>query len=183
MQLARVVRAPLHVVAAVALGLLTAVPAAAHTPTLKSGCVDGNAVLTVGLTRYDGSRSNSVAVEDNGRSVEDSGFRESFRRSYSEPGTVEHAFTVTVRAWDDSEWDRGWSFSRTLTVPACVTPTTTPLTFDRPTAQRKALVVPAANDSGLPDTDADVTVPLVLAVLLLSGGVVVLFVLRRRLQR
>jgi LPXTG-motif cell wall-anchored protein len=43
--------------------------------------------------------------------------------------------------------------------------------------------VPAANDRGLPDTGANVTVPLVLGVLLLSGGVVVLFVLRRRLRR
>ncbi|MEU4768334.1 LPXTG cell wall anchor domain-containing protein [Actinosynnema sp. NPDC023794] len=214
MQFARAVRASLCVAAAVAsAGLLAAVPASAHTPSLKSGCLDGNAVLTVGLTRYDGRRSNSVTVEDNGRSVEDGRFRESFRKSYTEPGTVEHVFTVTVRAWDDPRWERGWSFTRRLTVPACVTPTTTitttavpvttttvttatpvettttttttttPLTFDWPTTQRKALVVPAANDSGLPDTGADVTVPLVLGVLLLSGGTVVLFVLRRRLRR
>lgn len=218
MQFARAVRASLCVAAAVAsAGLLAAVPASAHTPSLKSGCLDGNAVLTVGLTRYDGRRSNWVTVEDNGRSLETSGFRESFRKSYSEPGTVEHVFTVTVRAWDDPRWERGWSFRKTLTVPVCVTPTTTttttvpittttvttttpvetttstttttttttttPLTFDWPTTQRKALVVPAANDSGLPDTGADVTVPLVLGVLLLSGGVVVLFVLRRRLRR
>lgn len=43
--------------------------------------------------------------------------------------------------------------------------------------------MPAANDNGLPDTGANVTVPLVLGALLLSGGIVVLFVLRRRLQR
>lgn len=222
MPFARAVRASLCVAAAVAAaGLLAAVPASAHTPALKSGCVDGNAVLTVGLTRYDGRRSNSVTVADNGRAVEDRPFRESFHKSYSEPGTVEHVFTVTVRAWDDPRWARGWSFTRTLTVPACVTPppttttttttvpvtttapvttttpiettttvtttttttTTTPLTFDWPTTQRKAAVVPAANDRGLPDTGANVTVPLVLGVLLLSGGVVVLFVLRRRLRR
>lgn len=216
MQFARAVRAPLCVAAAVAsAGLLAAAPASAHTPSLKSGCVDGNAVLTVGLTRYDGRRSNAVTVEDNGRSLEDGRFRESFRRSYSEPGTVEHVFTVTVRAWDDPRGERGWSFTRRLTAPPCVTPTTTttttvpatttttttvttttpvettttttttttPLTFDWPTTQRKALVVPAADDRGLPDTGADVTVPLVLGVLLLSGGTAVLFVLRRRLRR
>ncbi len=216
MHFARAVRAPLHVAAVVAAAcLLAAVPASAHTPSLKAGCVDGNAVLTVGLTRYDGRRSNSVSVEDNGRSVEDRRFRESFRSTYSGPGTAGHVFAVTVRAWDDPRWERGWSFRKTLTVPACVTPTTTvpatttptvttttpvesttttttttatstttaPLTFDWPTTQRKAVVVPAANDSGLPDTGANVTVPLVLGVLLLSGGVVVLFVLRRRLQR
>lgn len=218
MQFARAVRAPLCVAATVAAaGLLAAVPASAHTPSLRAGCVDGDAVLTVGLSRYDGRRSNSVSVRDNGRSVGERRFGESFRQSYREPGTVAHAFTVTVSAWDDPRWERGWSFTRTLTVPACVTPTTTttpvavtttapvttttpvettttttttststtttPLTFDWPTTQRKAVVVPVAGDSGLPDTGADVTVPLVLGVLLLAGGTVLLFVLRRRLRR
>ncbi|GAB3009197.1 LPXTG cell wall anchor domain-containing protein [Saccharothrix stipae] len=221
MQFARSVRAPLCVAAVVAaVGLLAAVPAAAHTPSLKTGCLDGNAVLTVGLTRYDGRRPNSVTVEDNGQIIDNLRFGGSFHKSYSKPGTAEHAFTVTVWAWDDPRWERGWSFRRTLTVPACVRPTTTttvpttttttpvpvtttttvtttpvetttttttttttPLTFDWPTTRPKAVVVPAANDSDLPDTGADVTVPLVLGVLLLSGGVVVLVVLRRRLRR
>jgi LPXTG-motif cell wall-anchored protein len=222
MQFARAVRAPLCVVAAVAATGLLVVPASAHTPSLKAVCADGDAVLTVGLSRYDGRRPNAVAVEDNGRSVEDTRFGESFRESYRGSGTVEHVFTVTVRAWDDPYWQRGWSFTKKLTVPVCVTPTTavttttvpvpvtttttttvttpvetsttttttttttstttTPLTFDWPTTRPKAVVVAAAN-SGLPDTGADVTVPLVLGVLLLAGGVVVLVVLRRRLRR
>jgi hypothetical protein len=37
-------------------------------------CAAGDAVLTVGLSRYDDRRPNTVAVEDNGRSVEDTRF-------------------------------------------------------------------------------------------------------------
>jgi hypothetical protein len=62
------------------------------------------------------------------------------------------------------------------------TTTTAPLTFDWPTTRPKAVVVPAASDSELSDTGADVTTPLVLGVLLLTGGIVVLIVLRRRIQ-
>lgn len=235
MQFARAVRAPFCVAAVVAsAGLLAAIPASAHTPSLKAECADGRAVLTVGLSRYDGRRSNSVEVRDNGQSIEDRKFGESFRRTYRKPGTAQHVFTVTVHAWDDPRRQRGWSFTKKLTVPACVTPptkttttpvtttttpvttttsvpvtttpppvttttttpvettttttttitttTTTPLTFDWPTTQPRAAVVPAANDRNLPDTGADVTVPLVLGVLLLAGGTVLLVVLRRRIR-
>ncbi|WP_158851611.1 LPXTG cell wall anchor domain-containing protein [Saccharothrix deserti] len=70
----------------------------------------------------------------------------------------------------------------TTTVETTTTTTTTPLTFDWPTTRPKAVVIPAANDSELPDTGADVTAPLVLGVLLLTGGVIVLVLLRRRIQ-
>lgn len=240
MQFARSVRAPLCVAAvAVATSLLAAVPVSAHTPSIKAECVDGQARLHVGLSRYDDRRSNSVKVDDNGQSIEDRKFGGSFRKTYRRSGTEHHVFTVSVRAWDDNRRSRGWSFTKKVTTPPCVAPeppkptkppkpskppttttttttppttttrvttttpattsttvettttttppattttTTTPLTFDWPTTQPKAIVVPAANDSDLPDTGADVTVPLVLGVLLLAGGVVVLVLLRRRIR-
>ncbi|MGM1060604.1 hypothetical protein [Saccharothrix sp. Mg75] len=122
MQFARAVRAPLGVAAVVAACLLTAAPAGAHTPAVKAGCIDGRAVLTVGLGGYDGRRANTVEVVDNDRSIEDSEFREAFRRSFSRTGRTPHAFRVTVRAWDDPRWSRGWSFTREHRVPVCAPP-------------------------------------------------------------
>lgn len=104
--------------------LVTTAPAIAHTPALKAGCADGRAVLSVELRDYDGRRPNRIRVDDNGESVEDGSFRSRFRRAHTGSGDVAHAFTVTVLAWDDPKWSRGWSFSRRLTTPVCAAPTT-----------------------------------------------------------
>ncbi|MBP2337899.1 hypothetical protein JOF41_004077 [Saccharothrix coeruleofusca] len=191
--------------------LATTAPAAAHTPALKAGCADGRAVLSVELRDYDGRRANRVRVDDGGESIEDRSFRSHFRRAYTGSGDAVRAFTVTVRAWDDPKWSRGWSFHRELTTPVCAAPaaaapvaattttaavttvvetttaaltttTTPPLTFVWPTARLTASVVPAAADRDLPDTGADVVVPLAVALLVLAGGITVLVVQRRRIR-
>ncbi|QFZ22171.1 hypothetical protein [Saccharothrix syringae] len=152
--------------AAIVLGALIAVlagapTASAHTPSVVGGCVDGRAVLTVELERYDGRRANSVSVTDGDRSIEDERFRGEFRRAYSESGTVPHAFVVTVLAWDDPRGARGWSFSREVTVHKCATPPIPPAPPAPPPAVTTTTVeVPVATTPTAVGTTTATTPPL-----------------------
>ncbi|MEU7527506.1 LPXTG cell wall anchor domain-containing protein [Saccharothrix sp. NPDC042600] len=209
---ARTPRAPLCVIAAVLTAVLAPTPASAHTPTLKAACADGQAVLSVELRNYNDDRPNRLHVTDGATTLDSRTFGSHLRRAYTRDGTAAHTFTVTVEAWDDRYWSRGWSFTRSLPIPPCATltpppppppptttttpppaptttvpttttttattTTTTALTLDWPTTRPKPAVIPAA--TGLPDTGADVTAPLVIGLLLLTGGTAVLILLRRR---
>jgi hypothetical protein len=132
---------------AVAIGaaVLLAAPANAHTPTVTTGCVDGQTTLTIGLKGYNGSHPNtvSVTVQHNGAATTklvDTTFQDEYHATFHDaktiPSDVAETFVVTVKAWDDVNGKNGWSFTKTLSADACqkstppptTTTTTTPTT-------------------------------------------------------
>jgi LPXTG-motif cell wall-anchored protein len=119
----RIVRRGLGVSAVVATTAIVwfavANPAEAHTPKVKAECYRGQAVLLVELSNYSDSRSNNITVQDGTTTIRDARFGRSFREIWTRPGTEDHTFKVKVKAWDDPRGDKGFSFSKTLTVPSC----------------------------------------------------------------
>jgi hypothetical protein len=117
--------------AAAAIGgaVLLAAPAEAHTPTITTGCVDGQTTLTIDLKDYNGSHPNTVSatVQAAGAakatSLVDTTFQDEYHATFHDaktiPSDVVETFVVTVKAWDDANGKNGWSFTRTLTAQAC----------------------------------------------------------------
>jgi len=111
------------VLAATALAVL-AVPAGAHTPKLLAGCENGVTTLKVELKAYNASKANSLKVTDGDDVVIDlADFDANYTKTWEFDGSVAHHFTVVVRAWDDPNNDKGFSFVEERDVAACVTPT------------------------------------------------------------
>jgi hypothetical protein len=111
--------------AAVTMLVAFAVPADAHTPRLSANCVNGEAVLNVNLSNYDAAKPNTVQAKDGGVVLVDTTFGGSYSSTWKRPGDLPHTFTVAVKAWDDPDGSRGWSFTRQLPTPACAAPPTT----------------------------------------------------------
>jgi LPXTG-motif cell wall-anchored protein len=131
-------------------------------------------------------------------------------KTFSVPGNVDHKFTVSVKAWDDKSGKEGWTFDKTLEVKACVTPpstettttttdvppstettTTTTQTTETTTTTTSAEAPPTTpapttttpaevKEEALAETGASIGLPLGIAGVLLVGGGVLLFVVRRR---
>jgi LPXTG-motif cell wall-anchored protein len=175
-----------------------ATPASAHTPEVKAGCKDGKTTLTVKLTKYNSHQANTVKVTDGNAVLADTSFATDYSKVFEADPTVDHAFTVTVVAWDDPKSEKGWSFVKRLPVEACVTPTTTtttttettttttvpPTTTEETTTEAPTTTVaptsPPPSDTDLANTGASLAVPLSLGALLLAGGGALLFMARRR---
>jgi LPXTG-motif cell wall-anchored protein len=107
--------------AATLVSLALATPASAHTPKWGASC-DENAKVTkvwVNLTAYkDGGRNDVVVKDANGTEVLK---KNDFGKNHSESkenldATVDHTFTITVKAWD------GYNYTDTKPVGKCVTP-------------------------------------------------------------
>ncbi|WP_433262788.1 hypothetical protein ACQPZF_30455 [Actinosynnema sp. CS-041913] len=202
MQLARTVGAAIGVAAAlVTTGLITAVPASAHTPTVWAKCVDEKAVLHVDLKAY-AHEGNKLTVSVDGKELEQRTFGSSYTHDYDGgDATVPHSFKVVVKASDSDNYSFTRGENGELDVPACVeevpstvpsTPSSEPSTppsetstpSSEPTSSSAAPVAtttaaPPA-EGGLANTGATIAIPLVIGLVLLGGGTAVLLVLRRR---
>lgn len=176
-------------VAATALVMLVGT-ASAHTPEVKAGCKDGKTTLKVELTNYNSHQANTIKVSDGDKVVAEVEFGTGYKKSWEVAGDVDHKFVVVVKAWDDPDGKRGFSFSKTLTVKACVissepskptkptnptTTTTTPAVAAAPAPVKPA----SANSPALAETGASIAIPLAIGALLLLGGGVMVFIVRR----
>jgi LPXTG-motif cell wall-anchored protein len=167
-----------------------ALPASAHTPELSAKCADGKTVLKVELTRYNAQKANTVKITDGDTVLLDDEFSTDFKKSFNAPGDVKHEFVVDVKAWDDPEGKKGFTFTKKLPVAACVTPPTTttkPTTTTAPSSSSSeepstpATTTTSAEEAPpLAETGASIALPLTIGALLLVGGGVLLFVVRRR---
>lgn len=180
--------------------------AAAHTNKSHAECVDDTTTLTVDLTAYNDRKTNTVKITDNGTVLHEGDFGKNYQDSFEVPGDVEHVFTIDVEAWDDPKGednDKNWSFVAEHKVAACVevteppveTTTTTPpveTTTTEPPAPTSSEAPPVPSTSpttttttevqeeALAETGASIALPLGIGGLLVVGGAVALFVVRRR---
>jgi LPXTG-motif cell wall-anchored protein len=178
--------------------LALALPASAHTPKLEASCTDGKTTLTIDLKSYNGQKDNTVKATDGDTVLADTTFKSGWSNKFDVSATADHTFTVTVGAWDDKDGSHGYSFTKTLTVKACVVETTTTTTppaettttttslLPTSTTSSEAPPVPSttpappADQGGLASTGASVGLPLTIGALLLIGGGALLLVVRKR---
>lgn len=179
--------------------LTLALPASAHTPNVSAACADGKTTLNIDLKSYNGQKDNTVKATDGDTTLVDTTFTSNYDNSFDVSPTADHTFTVTVVAWDDKDGKQGFSFTKSLTVKACVEETTTPppsttttvptttTTSVAPTSTTSAAPpvvsstpAPPADQGGLASTGASVGLPLTIGALLLVGGGALLLVVRRR---
>jgi LPXTG-motif cell wall-anchored protein len=185
--------------------------ASAHTPDVKASCEGDTTTLWVQLKSYNGKdgKSNTVKVTDGGQSLVDTTFKSAYEDSFETSGAVDHVFTVTVKAWDDPQGDKGYSFTKELKVEKCVVETTTSTSTETSTSETTppsetstsetptsssteappvstTTVAPtttttaAVEEAALAETGASIGLPLGIAGVLLVGGGILLFVVRRR---
>lgn len=140
------------VAAAAVASLALAAPASAHTPNISVACVDGGAVITVNLTNYNGSKSNVVQVTDGTTALLDRAFGDHDSYTTRLAGDVEHTFKVVVKAWDDLDGSKGWSFTKTKTLAACVAFTAPPTTTTTTTTTATATTTTTHKTSAAPTT-------------------------------
>jgi LPXTG-motif cell wall-anchored protein len=180
--------------------------ASAHVPEVSAKCTDSGTTLTVTLTKYDTRKKNTVKITDNDAVLVDT---TQFKDSYSFKkadlaNDVKHTFTVVVLAGDDPDGKKGFSFTQQKVVEACVTPpptkttesstppptkttesstpppVTTTTTVAAPVIATSTTPAAQATTPPLAETGASIAVPLGIAGVLLVGGGVLLFVVRRR---
>ena len=176
--------------------LALALPASAHTPNVNAKCnPDGSTTLTVNLTNYQHGKdgqTNTVKATDGSTVLVDQTFDTQYSKSFEVSASKGHDFTVTVRAWDSSKYNLDWAQH----VDACVTPPTTTTTVPPTTTTTTVAPTsttsseapvppvtstpPAQQGGGLPDTGANVGLPLGIGALLLVGGGALLLVVRKR---
>ncbi len=176
--------------------------ASAHTPNIKAECTDNGTVLKVHLSNYMRGGENSVQVMDGDTVLlEKTTFSRFFNQTFDGlDATVEHTFTVDVKAWDDPNGDRGFTKVLTARAEACVeTPPTSssseevpPTSSEAPPTSSEEVPPPSSapatttttttevQEAALAETGASVALPLGIAAVLLVGGGVLLFVVRRR---
>ncbi|WP_133847344.1 LPXTG cell wall anchor domain-containing protein [Labedaea rhizosphaerae] len=180
-------------IAGTALLALT-VPASAHTYRVSADCADGTSYLKVDLTAYNGDVTNTVKVTVDDQSVADESFKTSWQKNWNDlDATKAHTYTVAVQAGDDQDGSRGFSFTKSGTIKACVeAPPTTTTTTEAPTTQpttttseapaptTSPAATPPADQGGLANTGASIGLPLGIGALLLVGGGALLLVVRKR---
>jgi LPXTG-motif cell wall-anchored protein len=176
--------------------------ASAHKPSVTAECKGANTTLTVTLVAYDGSKKNTVKITDGDTVLDEAQFKDHYTPApFVKAGDVKHTFTVVVKAGDDPTGNRGFSFTTQKVVEACVTPpppdtkttTTTTTTVTAPPPPVATTTSPVAAPvisttttpapqaaPALAETGASIAIPLGIGGVLLVGGVVLLFVVRRR---
>ena len=177
-----------------AVGLIAlAIPASAHTPSVKAGCAGDITTLTVDLQQYvpnDKNPNTVKVVEGKSNVLADTTFGGSYNNVFKFEDGAAHDFVVTVHATDDQKF----SFEKKLTAPACKktssTKPTTPTTTTPPShsSSAPATVPPVTTttppavgaNASLASTGASVGLPLAIGALLLVGGGVLLLVMRKR---
>lgn len=168
--------------------------ASAHKPEISAQCTENGTVLEVHLKQYNANGENSVTVMD-GETVllEKTTFSKDFDKTFEGlDATVEHTFVVDVKAHDDPNGDKGFSRVMEATAEACVTPPPPPSSEVPPTSseappappsEAPTTTTPAPQPAPAPplaETGASIALPLGIGAVLLVGGGVLLFVVRRR---
>ena len=180
-------------VAAAAVLVGMAGTASAHKPDIKAECTDAGTVLQVNLENYDQGGSNTVKITDGDQVLLDTTeFGRNFSQSFEGlDATVDHVFTADVKAHDDPDGSKGFTKVLTAEAKACVTPPPTsseapPTSSEAPPAppsSAPATTTPAPQPAPAPplaETGASIALPLGIGAVLLVGGGVMLFVVRRR---
>jgi hypothetical protein len=168
--------------------------ASAHTPDIKAECTDNGTVLRVHLEKYDSRGENTVKIMDGDTVLQDTmKFGSNFDQSFDGlDATVAHTFTADVKAFDDPDGSHGFTKVLTASSEACVTPPPTTTTEVPPTSSEAPPVppssapvstTPAAQPAPAPplaETGASIALPVGIGAVLLIGGGVLLFIVRRR---
>jgi hypothetical protein len=166
--------------------------ASAHKPDIKAECTDAGTVLQVNLEKYDASGTNTVKITDGDQVLLDTTeFGQSFSQSFEGlDATVDHVFTADVKAHDDPDGSKGFTKMLTAEAKSCVTPPPTTTTEAPPTSSEAPPAPPAPTTTSpaaqpapappLAETGASIALPLGIGAVLLVGGGVMLFVVRRR---
>jgi hypothetical protein len=168
--------------------------ASAHKPEISAQCTESGTVLEVHLKEYNGNGENSVSVMDGDTELlAKTTFQSNFDQKFEGlDATVEHSFSVDVKAHDDPSGDKGFTKVLTATAEACVEAppeTTTPppsTTTEAPPAPPSSTPAPTTTttteveEAALAETGASIALPLGIGAVLLVGGGVLLFVVRRR---
>jgi LPXTG-motif cell wall-anchored protein len=187
------------VLATVSAGMIGFVgSAAAHTNKSSAECVDPTTTLTVDLTAYNTRVTNTVKVTDGETVLHEGEIKQGvYQEKFEVPGDVAHVFTIVVKAGDDLDGKKGWSFTDEHKVEACVQPTTPPETTTPPVETTTETPAPTSSEAPpapttpptttttekeevLAETGASVALPLGIAGVLIVGGAGALFVVRRR---
>lgn len=174
-------------VAAAAVLVGMAGTASAHEPEIKAECTDAGTVLEVNLKKYDASGVNTVKIMDGDEVLVDTTqFADSFQQAFDGlDATVAHNFTADVKAHDDPDGSKGFTKVLTAEAESCVTPP--PTSSEAPPTSTEAPPAPTTTTTPAPqpapplaETGASIALPLGIGALLLVGGGVLLFVVRRR---
>ena len=149
-------------------------------------------MLSVNLAGFDPSTSspNWIKVDDNAAHLEDSGFGQTFRKTYRASPAGDHVFHMWVWSNDDPNWQYGRSFYAEYRVAVCApaAPPPTPVTTSTdgsmmpisvPSSDSAYQVMPAAVSDVQKSSDTWI-LPLTIGMMLLAGGLTVLLLLRRR---
>lgn len=168
--------------------------AGAHVPDIQAQCTDQGTVVRVHLEKYDGNGMNTVKIMDGDTVLLDTTqFQSNFEQSFDGlDATVNHAFTADVKAHDDPDGSKGFTKVLTANAESCVTPPPTTTTEAPPTSSEAppvpptsapATTTPAVQPAPAPplaETGASIALPLGIGAVLLVGGGVLLFFVRRR---
>jgi LPXTG-motif cell wall-anchored protein len=162
--------------------------ASAHVPEIKAECTENGTVLRVNLKNYDASGENTVKITDGEEVLLDTTvFESNFDQTFEGlDATVDHVFTADVKAHDDPDGSQGFTKVLTAEAASCVTPPPTsseppPTSSEAPPAPTTSAPAPQpAPEPPLAETGASIALPLGIGALLLVGGGVLLFVVRRR---
>jgi len=196
--------------AAVAAIIGLASPASAHDKKANAWCDEETATTTleVDFTRYDDKKPNTIEIKNGDEVVlELTEFGRNYQDEWTFPGDVDYDFHVVVVAWDGEQfgYDKKHpvkacvtetTTTTTTTTTETTTTTTTTTTSEEPTTSPSeepttTTTVPqtptasptpsnVAGEDDLAETGASIALPLGIAGVLLVGGLVALFVVRRR---
>ncbi|MFD3797112.1 LAETG motif-containing sortase-dependent surface protein [Streptomyces californicus] len=170
-------------------GVISAGPAAAHTPTWAVTCSE----VTVDLTNYTAGVPNTVTVTVDGKDLLPT---ETFGREFHKKLRLpEHDEPVTVRlVVKDAEGDGKYSIDKTETAEVCEKPSPTPPTptqpapsettgtpepsatpSEKPSESAPAVPAPSPSSPNLAETGSSSSTPVIggaaVAVLLAGGGI------------
>ncbi|HEY0447918.1 hypothetical protein [Actinophytocola sp.] len=169
--------------------------ASAHTPDIKAECTEGGTVLSVDLKAYNDKGTNTVTIKDNDKVLlAETAFASTFQQTFDKlDATVTHDFVVDVKAWDDPNGTQGFTKTLTAKAEACVvappeeTTTTTPPPVESsteappaPSSAAPTTTTTPVEKAALAETGASIALPLGIGAVLLVGGGVLLFIVRRR---
>jgi LPXTG-motif cell wall-anchored protein len=183
--------------------------AGAHTPVWSAECEGDTTTVKVDLTQYRSEHNNHVKVTDGETVLVDKSFKSSYQETFETSGAVDHVFKLQVTAWDDEKFNKNDTIRVEKCVVETTTETETTTTTtessqptsepsetptsepsETPTTSSEAPVTtttvaptttPAqVDDDQLAETGASIGLPLGIAGVLLVGGGVALFIVRRR---
>jgi hypothetical protein len=139
--------------AAAAVGLTEAGPAAAHTPTWSAGCTSTGTVLHVHLSAY--PAGSTVTVTTDGTTTGPVTFGPApYTFGESVPGTAAHTFALDVLSGDRKH---RFDVHDTKAVPACSTTSPTPSTSTSSSSVASSTAPPSSQPDGSPTTSATST--------------------------